>query len=179
MEIPKKISEEILYNTPYRNLICKEFIWRDWKTNKIYTTEQIWTNFWTMVLPITSDNKIIVCREFRYWVEDYIYNFPVWILEKELTEVENIKKELKEESWYTSEEINYIWQTMVWNYDSSIIKHYIAQNCTTWEQELENGEYISVEIYSKEKFEKIISDWEIICPLTLSCYSLAKFKWLI
>lgn len=179
MEKPIKISEEILYETPYRNLIWKNFKIKNWEVHQFVVIDQIETKYGTMVLPITKNGEIIICKEFRYWIERSIYNFPIWILEKNLTEIENIKKELKEESWYISDDISYLWETMVWNYDTTIIKHYIAKNCMYWEQELENWEYIKTEKISIKKFEKMIKNWEILCPLTISCYTIAKFNWLI
>ena len=70
--------------------------------------------------------------------------FPVWILEPNLTKIENIKKELSEETWYKSNEIEHIWETIVWNYDNTKIVLYKANNCELWKQELEDWEVIEV-----------------------------------
>jgi hypothetical protein len=162
---PKKISEELLFSSPYRNLVWKNFQIKNWEIHKYVVIEQIPTKFSTMVLPITKEKEIILCREFKYWIEKFVYLFPVWILEKDLTEIENVLKELKEESWYISDNITYLWETMIWNYDTTTIRYYIAKDCIFWKQELEIWEYIKVSKIKIEDFEKMIAKWEILCPL--------------
>lgn len=108
-----------------------------------------------------------------------MYWFPVWVQEKNLTEIENVKKELLEESWHISNEIEYLWSTIASNYEDTILKYYIAKNCVFHKQNLEEWEYIEVLKVSLEEFEKMIIDWKINCPTTLSCFTLAKFKNLI
>lgn len=176
---PEKINEEIIFSSKYRSILWKRFKLKDWEVHKYIITSQPENKFATMVLAFTKGNKIILCREFRYWVEDFIYTFPIWMLEKNLSEIENVKKELKEESWYFTNEIQYLWETIAANYDDTLIKYYFAKNCIEWIQDLEIWEYIEVFNFSLEDFENMIRDWKILCPLTLSCFTLAKTKWLI
>lgn len=176
MEIPKKIIENIEYDNEYRKVVIKKFQIKNWKNHDLIITWQKWINISTMVIPITEDWKIIYEKEFRYWIEDFVYNFPVWSLEENLWEIENVKKELKEETWYSSNEIEYLWETIVWYYDDWIVKYYIARNCKKWKQNLEDGEYIEIIEESIEDFKKTIKSWKINCPLTLSCWLLWKDK---
>lgn len=181
MQKPKKIWEKIVFDSPFRKVIQKDFIVKDWTTHNYMVTSQ-WDSkrAWTMALTITNKWEIIYWKEFRYWTEEFIAQFPVWILEEDLSEVENIKKELKEEVWYDSDNIEYIWDTTVWNYDDTIIKHYIARDCySIWWNTPEVWEYIEVCKTSIEDFEEMIRSWKVKCPLTLSCWSLAKSKKLI
>ena len=95
MNKPKKIWEKIIFDSPYRKIIQKDFIVKDWTThNYMVTSHWDQQKAWTMVLPLTKLWEIIYGREFRYWTEEFIINFPVWMLEYKLSEVENIKKEL-------------------------------------------------------------------------------------
>lgn len=174
MELPKKISEEVVYNNKYRKVIKKKFQIKNWNIHDFMITWQSWTKIWTMVMPITKDWTIIYEKEYRYWTEEIIYNFPIWVLEEHLEEVENVKKELQEETWYNSNEIEYLWKTIAWNYDDWTIKYYIARNCEAWTQDLEDSEYIEVIEESIEEFEKSVKSWKINCPLTLSCWALWK-----
>ena len=131
---------------------------------------------WTMVLALDKKWDIIYIKEFRYWVEDYITWFPIWILEENLSEEENIKKELKEETWYETSKIEYLWETIWANFDNTLIKYYLAKDCKKWKQELEWSEYIEVFTTTKKKFKKMIKDWKIKCPLAISCFNLWKNK---
>lgn len=176
---PEKISEEIMLSNKYRKIIWKNFRLKDWKTSQflIYSHQNI--KVATMVMPLTKDNKLILWREFRYWVEKFIYDFPVWVLESNISEIENVAKELREESWYISKDFDYIWETIVSSYEDTIIKYYIARNCVFWKQELENWEYIEVFEITVKDFENMIKNWEILSPTSLSCFTLARMKWLI
>jgi len=132
-----------------------------------------------MVLPITKNWEIVYIKEFRYWVEDFIIWFPVWIQENNLTQIENTKKELEEETWYKSNEIIYLGETISWNYEDTIIKLYFAKNCEEWIQDLETWEVIEVFNTNLKNFENIILWKNLICPLSMTAFTLARLKWLI
>ena len=44
-------------------------------------------------------------------------------------EIENCKRELKEETWYFSEEIEFLWESIIENYFEWKVLYYIAKNC--------------------------------------------------
>lgn len=176
---PEKISEEILISNNYKKIIWKNFKLKDWSFANFYIYSHKNVKVATMVLPLTKNNKLVLCNEFRYWVEKYIYDFPVWALENNISEIENVLKELKEESWYISDNLEYIWESIVSAYEDTYVKYYIAKNCEPWNQNLENWEYIDVFEFTINEFENMIFNWEILSPLTLSCFTLARIKWLI
>lgn len=174
---PKKIKEEIVYESPYRKIIKKDYLVKNNKT-KSYIIASHWDKkrTWTMVLPITKSWDIIYISEFRYWREEYTLSFPAWILEENLWEVENVKKELIEETWYKTKDIEFIWETIVEYYNDTTMKYFIARDCKSWKQDLENWEYIEVKKTTKKEFEKLIKKWKIKCPMTISCWFFAKDK---
>ena len=174
MEKPKKIHEQIVFDNKYRKIIKKTFQIKNWKTHDFFIAWSSWTNISTMVMPITKESKIIYGKEFRYGPQSFVNNFPFWILEENLEEIENVKKELKEETWYTSNNIEYLWESIMWGYETWIVKYYIAKDCIPWEQKLEDSEYIETKLSTKKEFEKMIRRWEINCPFTLSCWVLWK-----
>lgn len=65
---PEKIDEEILFSNKYRKIIWKNFKLRDWKIHNYLISSHVWIKIATMVLPLTKNNEIILCKEFRYWI---------------------------------------------------------------------------------------------------------------
>ncbi len=59
----------------------------------------------TMVVPLISDDKFILLKQFRYLNNRYSIEFPAGGTKKELTQKENAVKELREETGYSAKEI--------------------------------------------------------------------------
>lgn len=171
----KKISEKEVFNDWVKKLVVKTFT--DWKKEFIRPgISNVASHYWTMILTLDSDNNIYYWEEFRYWNEDMVRNFPWWRHEPELTFEENALKELKEELWATSDEIIYLWESIISGFEHWIVKYFLVKNCIFWEQELEETEDIKINKCSLEEFEQKIVSWEINCPLTISCYTKAKLQ---
>jgi len=179
MNIPQKIAERLILDNPYREILEKDFVEKDWNTYTYLTIKAKGTKEATMTLPLTMDWNIILQKEYRVGTEEIIYQFSVGILEPELTEEENCQKELKEETWYNSSDFTKLWKTILEYYYDAHINYYIAENCTEGVQDLEIWENIETLVVSKKKFITMIQDGTINCPLTLACYTLAQTKWLL
>lgn len=133
---------------------------------------------WTFILPLLEDGSLLYIKEFRAWPEKIIISFPVWALEDWLTEIENSRKELEEETWYTSNNIFYLWSSIIENNFEWEAKFYIAKNCyKISEQNLENWENIDVHRASIDSFYKMILEWKVCSSKTAYCFLLAKEKW--
>jgi len=180
MKNPRKLSEKIIVSNWFRQTIEKKFELNDWKVLDFLINSQVWTNKSTIILPITTKWKIIYLKEYRYWVEKYIINFPMWALEKWITINKNAKNELNEETGYDTNNLKFVWKSMVSNYDSTLVTMYVANNCSKIaEQDLSEWEKITVFRTSINKFEEMILDWKVDCPLTISCFYMAKAKGII
>ena len=181
MQIPKKIKEIEVVNNWYVKVIDKIFLEKDWKEHSfLVLSNNNKIVAWTYVLPITEDNQIIYLKEFRVWIEKVIINFPLGTLEDWLTEVENCKKELEEEAWYTSDDFKYLWKSFVENAQEWEVKYYLAKNCKNiWEQKLETCENIDVFTTTIENFENMILNWEVESSKTAYIFLLARKKGLI
>ena len=179
MEIPKKIEEKIIYSNPWRRVLVKKIQWKAWIIQDFPIISHVWEKFATMVFPVTKKWEVIFNKEWRPWIEDHVYNFPIWMKEKELTFQENAEKELQEEVWCVSNNIVFLWESLVANFDDTIVKYFLALECDHWENNLEDWEHIEVQKCDLKEFQENIISWKINCPLTLACYTLAKSKNLI
>lgn len=61
-----------------------------------------------MIVPITSDNKLVLVRQYRYNLKKFVFELPAGIRDIGKPLLEEAKQELKEETGYESEEIEYL-----------------------------------------------------------------------
>ena len=174
--IQKKISEKEIYNNTKKKILVRTFRTSDWKEKEVPICSNAWSVYWTMVLVLDENNNIYYWKEYRDWPEVFVNNFSVWKHEEELSFEENAAKELREELWATTNNLNYLWESVVSAYDTSILKYYIAKNCSFWRQKLDDWENFEIQKCTLQEFEQKIISWEINCPHTITCYTLAKLQ---
>lgn len=179
MKIPKKINEKCVSQNNY--LKVKEKIYEDEngiKSSFLITSHNKSKTIWTYILPITQDKEIIYLKEFRYGPEEIVINFPVWMLDDWISEIENCKKELFEETWFISDRFEYLWESIIENYFEWRMKYYVALDCKrVSEQQLGEAEKIEVYISSVTEFEKMITENKVLSSKTCYSFFLAKCKW--
>ncbi|ATU05682.1 hypothetical protein BKN14_04575 [Candidatus Gracilibacteria bacterium HOT-871] len=178
MKIPEKIFEKIIVSNPYLKVSQKDYI--DEKGNKssfLITGHNKKESIGTMILPITSDGQILYLKEYRYGPEKFVINFPVGMLDDGISEIENCKKELLEETGYISDEIELLTESIIENYFEGTLRYFVAKNCKKLKsQELEAGENIEIFSSSLEDFQKLILDGKVLSSKTAFCFFLAKAK---
>ena len=176
---PKKILEKEILSNKYIKILQKDFINPNFSKSSflIYWHNKEQT-IWTFVIPITKDNEIIYIKEYRAWPETEVISFPVWALEDNISEIENCKKELEEETWYISNNIEYLWECIIENNFEWKAKFYIALGCTKkYKQNLENWENIKVYKTAIGDFKNMIINWKINFAKTVYWFTLAENKW--
>ena len=175
----EKINEEIIIDNWFRKIISKDFIDKKWNKSNFLVASHSKVNEAVVILALDEEENILYLEEFRYWPEEKIINFPMWWIEQWDSKIDTLKKELKEETWYSSENIEFLFEWIVSNYEDTKIFYYIAKNCKKWKQNLEDTEFIDLNKTSISNFEKMILEWKVKCPLTISCFYFAKWKWLV
>lgn len=100
------------------------------------------------VLPITIDDEIILIRQFRIPLGRYIIEQPAGLNDKAgETDIETAKRELLEETWYTSEDLEYMITVPTSSgLTNELVSCYIARNCQKVSENLnlDDSECISV-----------------------------------
>jgi len=91
-----------------------------WRKQKLFdwtysTFEWLKRNPSTVIIPITKDKKIIICKEIQPTYSDYLVHFFGWSCEWDETPIENAKRELLEESWMHSDNFIQIKKDDWWN----------------------------------------------------------------
>lgn len=178
MYIPKKISQKTVVHNPYLKVMEKKFLESNWKQSSfLIMAHNKKQSEATFVLPVTEYGTMIYLQEFRYGPEKVIINFPVGMLEDNISPIENVKRELYEETGYMSDNIEFLWESIIENYFEGRILYFIAKNCKKCGmQKLECGENIQVCETSIDEFEKMIIDGKVLSSKSAFCFYLAKMK---
>lgn len=113
------------------------------------------------IIPVTNDGRIIMVRQWRNAVDKFSLEIPAGGLDgaNEPTKV-CAARELEEETGYTSEKIEFL-QTLIpaIAYSQEKIDVYVAFNLKESQQNFDEDEDITLEIYSVEELlEKIMKN---------------------
>lgn len=114
------------------------------------------------IIAITSDDKIVMVRQYRKPVEEALLEIPAGKIEKNEEHSKTAKRELKEETGYEARHIE-----LLFSYYSSPgvsdekIYLYIARELTSGETDFDDNEHIETEEYSIDDLLKMISSGEI------------------
>jgi len=112
------------------------------------------------VVPITDDGKVIMERQFRYPLDEVIWEIPAGKLDsKDEDRLEAAKRELREETGYTARE----WSEIgIYHpaaaYSDEVINIYLAKGLEKGERELDEDEFLDVyEIPLEELVEYVMN----------------------
>jgi NTP pyrophosphohydrolases including oxidative damage repair enzymes len=122
-----------------------------------------------VIFPILND-KIILIRQFRPVINQYIYELPAGTLEGNNI-IEEAKRELLEETGYEAREIKYLFKFYPSPGISTEIMHVVlAKDLTYKGRKTEEGEVIEVEMKTIEEIKYMILKGEIIDGKTIASF---------
>ncbi len=133
------------------------------------------TNGSTMIIPITSENKIILVKQFRYLNQKDSLEFPCGLNGSKLPPKENALKELREETGFTANLLEYIGEFSPYTGASDeMCKLYIATGLfydPLPKDATEEG--METLYFTFEQLQNLITGNKIWDGLTLASFSLA------
>ena len=116
------------------------------------------------VVPVREDGKLLMVRQYRNALDRYTLEIPAGGLNDEGTEPTKLAaaRELEEETGYRSEDLELLLtlRTTV-AFCNEKIDIYLATNLTRSQQNLDEDEYLSVETYSLDELQHMISEGRI------------------
>ncbi|MBQ9673492.1 MAG: NUDIX hydrolase [Ruminococcus sp.] len=148
----KTISSEQVYDGVLLKIYRDEVLLPDGNTS---VREYNKHNGAVCVVPITSDNHILMVRQYRYSFRQTLLEIPAGKLEKGETPLENCKRELKEETGADG----YSFMTLgsyigLCAYSDELVHMYICRVTDDYgEQSLDEDEFVTVE---KIPFDKAV-----------------------
>jgi len=114
------------------------------------------------IVPITQDGKIILVRQYRYPTGKALLEIPAGKLDKGEKPVNCALRELEEETGYVAKTIQFLSSIYTTpGFTDEIIHLYVAEGLTFVKQNLDEDEFLNVEIYTKQEVKKMILDGRI------------------
>lgn len=120
----KKIGQKVTFGG-YRNLHQKTFELPDGRT---VDYDCVGGGQIVCVLALTTDNRVILAKQFRPGPEKYLLELPGGALEKNESPEEAMQRELLEETGYSGK-LQLVVTTPVDGYSSSVRHHLVATDC--------------------------------------------------
>lgn len=147
----EKLSEELAYNG-YRKVYRKRFRLPDGKEADY---ETVGSGEIICMVPITTDNQVILAKQFRSGPEKILCELPGGGLDKGETPEQAALRELVEETGYTGE-AKLVVTTTVDGYSNAIRHHLVITNCSKVREPIADPDNVPAEtvLMSLEAFRE-------------------------
>ena len=154
MEHLKRIKRELAYKGKLLN-IYKDTILIDDSRETVY--DFIEHKGASAIIPIDSENKIIMVRQYRNAIDNYTLEIPAGSLNMGEDNITCAIRECEEETGYKPNNVRHLIDvhTTV-AFCNELIKIYYSDDLTPTRQNLDDGEYINVEHHSIEDLISMI-----------------------
>ncbi len=178
MEIKKekKIAGKTIYNGNILRLFRDEVEFPDKHKSAREVVEH---SGGVSVFAENEEGKILLIKQYRYPVDEVIYEIPAGKLEPDEDIEECAKRELREETGYNAERFTKLFEFFPTpGYSTETIYIYQAENLQFVGRDLEEGEYIEVVPKTKQELLELFEEGKIKDSKTLIAvmYYLGDFK---
>ena len=167
MEIKKekKVSGETIYSGNILNLRRDEV---EFSNNIKSVRELVEHSGGVSVLAENDEGKVLLIKQYRYPVEEVIYEIPAGKLEIAEKVVDCASRELREETGYQAEKFSELYRFYPTpGYSTETIYIYKAEGLSYVGPELEEGEYIEVVPKSRKELKELLKNGELKDSKTL------------
>ena len=114
------LSSRIVWSSPWYRIRQDEIITPNGQPG-VYNVVEKEAAVW--ILPVTTDNQIVLIKNYRYTVDDWCWEIPAGSVKPGQTLAEAARAELREEIGGTAQELTYINQFYTANGISSEVGH--------------------------------------------------------
>lgn len=169
----KTIKSEIFKQTPWATFRQNEFEMPNGKRGTYYFVDSMGSSF---IVPITRDGKIIMTRQYRYLIDEESIEFPGGGVKDGQSYEETAREELKEETGYVAEKLEYAGEFVPWNgATNERCKVFIATNLRKGEAALEETERgMKIVLATTEEVNEMIKNNIIKDGQTLASWQLVR-----
>lgn len=147
-----KISKKTVYKNEWFQIIDNHYI----KSKKNYFTINMPDS--SVILPITVDNEFIIIKQYRESLDDFSIELPAGFIEQNEKPIDAAKRELFEETGYTSKDFQYlgIGRLMI-NRTNSIQHLFVAKEATKKSSPTEKNTKV-IKLTQDKLFDLIMKD---------------------
>ena len=130
----------------------------------------------TAVVPFLDDNTVVMERQYRHAVGEYLLEIPAGTMETGELPLDCAKRELEEETGFIATSMLELGPVhIIPAYSDEIIHVYIARGLTQARQKLDKDEILEVVCYPIEQTLEMIADGRITDALTILSLQKAWF----
>ena len=147
-----KISKKTVYKNKWFQIIDNHYI----ESKKNYFTIKIPDS--SVILPISINKEFIIIKQYRETLDDFSLELPAGFIEKNENPIDTAKRELLEETGYTSNNFNYlgIGRLMI-NRTNSVQHLFVAKDVIKKSEPKENNIKV-IKLSQNKLFDLIIKD---------------------
>ncbi len=130
-----------------------------------------------LVIPVTSDGKLVLVRQYRFAVQGRLFEFPAGTIEPGDNPLETVKREIEEETGYRGDRFDKLGEFFLApGYSDEIIYAFIAQDLTQLEHPpaQDDDEDIETVLMTPQEVEKAIYAGDIADSKSISSFLLAR-----
>jgi len=172
----KVLESEQIFNQPWLNVrkdVCE--LPNGNKHSSYYILEY---PSWVSAFAITEDNKVLLVKQYRHGLDVVSTELPGGVVDKGETEKTAIERELKEETGYVFESVEYLGKISPNPATSNNYMHmFIARGGKkVSEQSLDETEDVEVLTVTIDELKQLLREHKIVQALHVSCmfYALEK-----
>ncbi|OKH23628.1 NUDIX hydrolase [Chroogloeocystis siderophila] len=130
-----------------------------------------------LAVPVTSERKLILLKQYRFAVQGRLLEFPAGTIELNEEPFETIQREIQEETGYRAHKWQKLGQFFLApGYSDEVIYAFLAQNLELLDKppHQDADEDIEIVLMSPQELEQAILDGEAVDAKSISSFLLAK-----
>ncbi len=170
----KKVSEEIVHENPWWKYIHDVFEFGDGRHGDYYYGR---TNGMSIVVPMLSDGRLVLVKQYRYLLDKYSIEFPGGGIKKGEVPSAVAARELQEETGYAAEE--FINLSIFEPHNGLFVDTthvFLAKGLSETEHVTnDDTEFIEILLRRPDEVEHLIRNNEIWDGQTLATWALARY----
>lgn len=167
----KKINENIVFQNKFLTLRNDDV---ELPNKRIINQLSINTKNFSTVLCKTSQNKVVMIRQYRYPFESFSWECPGGLIDHEESPIDCAKREVNEETGYKVIDIHQVQKSHPSAMFSSWGFTFLAMVEKIGDQKLDKTEFIKVKEFNKNEIQKLIKVEKLIHGPSLLAWLMAQ-----